>query len=383
MNSSYVQPATIRQRMTHNAAWGLLAAVVGLALAQALLVGAWMPAGRFAGERAWQQALSSPSGLTTGVNPYPRMVVGVATKLSLPPSVRVGRVLSAAFGAATLVVLFFAARLAFPARRLLHVGVPALLAFTPSFVLASAQATPQTALAFLAAVLLCLALWTVRQGVTLFGLAGAALCLLVGWQVDWGFWWLVWPSLAAVPLAIWHHRNDEGRLLAQSVVLVGVGLALTGGIVVLRASGQLLPWLRALVRGLADVVAHSVWPDAATAVNLARRYWADLASPGRLWFAPVVLLAGLSLVGVGNVAWQERGESAEILTLVALFALAPFAGALLVPGSVSTWPAPAWPGAALVLALGWTGLVPPVLRPYWLLAGLLAMELLALALLVG
>lgn len=382
MDSSFVQPVTIRERVTHNATWGLLAALVGLVLVQALLVGVWTPAGHFAAERAWHEALSSASGLPAA-HLYVRLLVSGTARLPFSSPVRVGRVLSAILGAATLVALFLAARLAFPSRRLLHLGVPAVLAFTPSFVLASSQATPETLVALLAAGLVWLAFWTVRRGVTVFGLAGMALCLLVGWQVDWGFWWLMWPSLAAVPLALWHHRADERHLLAQSGVLVGIGMALTGGIVVLRASGQLLPWLQTLVRGLTDVVAHSVWPEGREAAHLFRRYWADLTAPDRLWLLPVSIWAVLSLLGAGICVWQDRAEVTEALFLSALFVLAPFVGALIVPGSVSTWPAPAWPGAALLLALGWASLVPPVLRPYWLLAGLLAMELLTLALLVG
>lgn len=383
MDSSFVQPVTLRERVTHHTTWGLLAALVGLMLVQALLVGAWVPVGHFAGERAWQAAFSAASRTPAEANLYVRLVWGVTARLGIQSPVQVGRALSALFGAATLVILFFAARLAFPSRRLLHLGVPAVLAFTPSFVLASGQATPETPVALLAAGLVWLAFWTVRQGVTVFGLAGMALCLLVGWQVDWGFWWLMWPSLAAVPLALWHHRADERHLLAQSGVLVGVGLALTGGIVVLRAGGQLLPWLQALVRGLTDVVAHSVWPERHEAHNLFRRYWADLTNLDRLWLVPISLWTALSLFGAGRSAWQDCTEVAEAFFLSLFFMLAPFVGALLVPGSVSTWPAPAWPGAALLLALGWTGLVPSVLRPYWLLAGLLVLELLTLAMLVG
>lgn|GEM_PF-6004733 len=290
------------------------------------------------------------------------------------------RLFSAFFGVSTLLVLFLAVRYAFPSRRYLHLSAPVLLAATPSFALASGRAGPETSLALLSALLMWALFWTVRRGVTVFSLGGGAALVMLGWQVDWGFWWLIWPALVALPAALWRHRNDETHVMAQATVLVGVGIALAGGIIVLQANGYLLPWLTRLVRSVEAIVAHSVWPTAGGLAALFRRYWADFTDPGALWWASIGLWTLLGSVGLVVALWQER--RAELIVPTAT-ATALWAGALLVPGSVASWPAPAWPAVTLMLAAGWPHLVPRRVRPLWVFVGLLVAELLNLAALVG
>ncbi|MDQ7028943.1 MAG: hypothetical protein Q9O62_03780 [Ardenticatenia bacterium] len=361
-------------------AWPSVAGVVGLALFHAVLVAFRSPAtfqeSQFLVPFTQEAAGELPFGL------YSRLVGGGVASLWTDPAdqLKALRLLSTLFAVSTLLVLFITARGAFPRRRTLHIGAPLLLAATPSFTLASGQAGPKAFVALLAALLIWLSLWTVQRGLTLFSFGGIVALLLAGWQVDWGFWWLTWPVLLVVPAALWRHRDDDVLLIGQIGVLIGTGIALAGGIMVLGESGHLLPWLSKLVRETEAIVARSVWPTTDSLTVLFFRYWADFTDPGHLWWGSVSLWTLISFAGLSVVLWQEH--SAELIVpLAAVIVLG--AGALVVPDSVTSWPAPAWPAAALLLAAGWPHLVPRRARPLWLLVGLLVVELLNLAALVG
>lgn len=355
-------------------------------VAQTMLVAAAVPPAFFPPESiALQQLANVHAGLDVqGLYPYLALFMLRRLPFAQHEWVYALRTVNVILGTLTLMTTWLGAVLLFPDKPYVPPGTLAVLGTTPAFVLASSQATPEVLLALLVLLALVAGLWAVRRGLTVFELGLMAVCFLAGVQLDWGFWWLAIPLLLAVFLAMFVSSEDRGQWVAQASLLAGAGVALTGGILVLQGSRQLIPVLSTFVNGVRRVVQTAQLPTAAVIWDLFRRYWAGPTEPGWLWYSAVLLWTMLAAYGMWRFDATSFHRDTDVrrraeygLTLI--FGVSLLLGALLVRGSVTTWPAPLFAVGGLALTLGWSHVAPARVRPQWLLVGLFILALLHVA----
>lgn len=368
----------------------LSVAILIVVLLEGLLLIVMVPAGAYGPEQTFLTQLNTvrAGGAADGLYPYLAWSGLQASPLNSADYVYALRLMSMAFSGMALILLLVLIRFLFPNKPYLPPASLLVFALMPAFVLTMSQATPQALVTLLAVAALGAGLWMLRQGVSLLTLGIMLACFLLGMQLDWGFWWLAPAFLVSMFLAITLPGTQHDQWVAQVGVIVGIGIALFGVVTALRGEDQLVPLIDRMVRRLNDIVAAAAVPTPTTVWDLVRRFWAGATAPNLLWFGAVLLWSGLCLYGlerfVQNTSWRDLSahRRAEWLLLV-VFGGSLLAGAILVPGSVATWPAPLLGLAGPALALGWGHIVPADARPQWLLLGLFALALLNGAALLG
>lgn len=365
-------------------------AIIILILFEGLLLTLLVPAGGYGPEQMFLDQLGEVRAGRTAEGLYPHVASTGLASIGLVEAdyVYALRLASMTFSGVTLLLLLLLIPIFFPQKPYLLPGTLLVLGAMPAFVLTMSQASPQALVMLLTVATLAAGLWMLRYGVSLLTLGGMLACFLLGMQLDWGFWWLAPALLLTILLAITLPGTERDRWMAQLAVIAGVGVTLFGIVTALRGAQQLIPLLNRTVIRVGDIIGKAAFPAPATVEDLVRRFWAGSTNPSRLWFAAILLWFAMSLYGllrfIQQSSWHELSARQRVeWMLILAFGGSLLIGAVFVPGSIATWPAPFLGIAAPVLVVGWSHVVPAEARPQWLLLGLLGLALLNAAALLS
>ncbi|MCK4832124.1 MAG: phospholipid carrier-dependent glycosyltransferase, partial [Anaerolineales bacterium] len=292
-------------------------------------------------------------------------------------AVHIARWLSLLFGAGTVILIYVIVQQVFPARPLLALSAAAINAFIPQFLFISSSVSNDSLITFLAALTLLqliriaagtlarkkgnepyrcgwracsalgitigLAALTKLSGLALLGLSGLIFCWIAWRRRSWRILLtdgLIVGGVTAVIAGWWFVRNLQ---LYGSLDGIDLHLQAMGG------------------RRELALTAESAWREL---IGLRASFWGLFGWFGILmpeWVYQVIDL--LTLVGVIGLARRRNGRNwgqgtAITLLWLALVLISLLRWTTMVEGSQGRLLFPALPGIALLLALGWSNVLP-------------------------
>ena len=291
--------------------------------------------------------------------------------------VRVARFISTLMGMATLALIYWLGRIAFPRRQGMALGMMGLVAFTPQFLFLSASINNDNLVILLSSgALVALALWLSRPGLPGWpSLGGLGALLGLAALAKFGGL-LLWPLAAgALCFLAWREKSLRWLILAGLWVL-GIALAISGWWFV--RNFQLYGDLSGLEPHLAIMGMRKRAPSAVEALREFNgfRYsfwalfgWFNILAPEPFYW----LMDGLTVLGIAGLVkrvvrtgrqWHSAMRPVWVLLAgwLALVALGVVRWTFSTPASQGRLLYPALPAIAFFLVVGWSEFIPERFR---------------------